>query len=123
VEKSFPAGNLRFPFRNQPDAPHDRTTPTDSGLSHPPATGDPMLTTALGRLLGPAHRTIALTSGALILLVVAVNLPALLVLSATRTGAERSQTLINLITDWASTLSTSPPGRSRRRSRQGSTRQ
>lgn len=80
-----------------------------------------MLTTALGRLLGPAHRTIVLTSGALILLVIAVNLPALLVLSATRTGAERSQTLINLITEWVRTLSTSPSSRSRRRNRQGGT--
>lgn len=59
-------------------------------------------------VLGPTHRTVALTSGALLLLVVTANLPALLVLSFTRAGADRSYALAGLITAWSRTLAEQP---------------
>ena len=55
-----------------------------------------------GRL--PTRSLLTLISGTLILLVITAELPALLVLSFTRTGTSRSHTLITLITDWTRTL-------------------
>ena len=60
-----------------------------------------------GRL--PARSLLTLISGTLILLVITAELPALLVLSFTRTGPSRSHTLITLITDWTRTLTPHPP--------------
>ncbi len=65
-------------------------------------------TTALRAVLATARGAITFASAVLLFIVIAANIPALLVLSFTRTGTHRTRMLIKLITTWTHTLAVPP---------------